>query len=435
MFYREEKKPTPTRKRPLKNLEAIVTHDVLFQDKKRQELLENIQKNLGLSKSDYKKFAQPLIETMASFFQNLPETTLYYSHSGGLLDRALNRTEAALTLMQQLLVRTKESEPLSEQQKLWLYAVFSAGLLQGTGKLYGEYKVDLYDKEEQFVQVWRPIHNNMGDHGTCYDFEFTRDINESGRTHVTVTLAMRLMPEQGLTWLSSSPVVFYTWLALLEENKDGSGALDAILDRADAMAYQRYLLLYLEDRKHLLEQNENRLGTFQDATPETILEKERVLGAEFLLWVHNKLADGRLLLNQASREAMVTPTGVVLSIDIFDQFMQEHLKVKKNKFALQRAVRTWQRDSATHKASQQEQHSVTQIKLDNALLPETVKIISARTDQISTVRTLDLLHDIQAYSFEHNRVPILLQQLNAHGQWIAEEPIQPRVSLGKTPGD
>ena len=79
----------------------------------------------------------------------------------------------------------------------------------------------------------------MGDHGTCYDFEFTRDINESGRTHVTVTLAMRLMPEQGLTWLSSSPVVFYTWLALLEENKDGSGALDAILDRADAMAYQR----------------------------------------------------------------------------------------------------------------------------------------------------------------------------------------------------
>ena len=136
MFYREEKKPTPTRKRPLKNLEAIVTHDVLFQDKKRQELLENIQKNLGLSKSDYKKFAQPLIETMASFFQNLPETTLYYSHSGGLLDRALNRTEAALTLMQQLLVRTKESEPLSEQQKLWLYAVFSAGLLQGTGKLY-----------------------------------------------------------------------------------------------------------------------------------------------------------------------------------------------------------------------------------------------------------------------------------------------------------
>ena len=194
-------------------------------------------------------------------------------------------------------------------------------------------------------------------------------------------------------------------------------------------------MLYLEDRKHLLEQNENRLGTFQDATPETILEKERVLGAEFLLWVHNKLADGRLLLNQASREAMVTPTGVVLSIDIFDQFMQEHLKVKKNKFALQRAVRTWQRDSATHKASQQEQHSVTQIKLDNALLPETVKIISARTDQISTVRTLDLLHDIQAYSFEHNRVPILLQQLNAHGQWIAEEPIQPRVSLGKTPGD
>jgi integrating conjugative element relaxase (TIGR03760 family) len=435
MFYREEKKPTPIRKQPLKNLERIVAHKLLLQDKKRQELIHHIQKHLALSNRDYKEIAQPLIETMASFFQYLPDTSLYYSHRGGLLDLALNRTEAALALMHQLIVRTTESEPLSEQQKLWLYAVFSASLLTGTGKLYGEYKVNLYDKDGQFMQVWLPIHHNMNEQGEFYDFEFTRDINESGRTHVTVTLATRLMPEQGLIWLSSDPVVFYTWLALLEENKDGSGALDAILDRANAIAYQRYLLLYLEENKKLLEQNDHRLGTFQDATPQTILEKERVLGAEFLLWIHNNLADGRLLLNQASREAIVTPTGVVLSVEIFDQFMQEHLKVKKNKFALYRAMRSWQRDIQHHQETQQEQANVTQITLDNALLPETVKIISARANQIFRVRTLDLLHDIQAYSFEHDRLPVVLQQLNEHGQWVAEDAIQSRTSLGKKPGD
>lgn len=422
MLYREERKTPPLiRKRSRKNLEPVVAAALMLEDKKRQELLLCIKKSLFFSEQEYSRYVKPLIDTMAIFYQNLPETSLYYSHRGGLLDRALNRTEAALMLMNQLLIR-KDSETPSEKQKLWLYAVFSAGMLRGCGKLYGEYKVSLFNDNEDFTQMWRPLHEHMSEKASFYSFEFTREINERGRNQVTVSMATkRLMPEAGLSFLSADLMVFYTWLALLAEERDGAGALDAILDRGDALALQRYLLSYIEEHKYLLAQANTRIGTFQDATPETILERERVLGAEFLIWVRDKLADGRLVLNQREGEAFITVAGIILKTDmlkktdILDQFLQEHIKTK-NKFALQRAIRSWRELGA----KKDEPPLSEQFKFDNALLPESVKIFNAHKEQIATVRTLDLLYDISAYSEELDRSPIQLQQLNEHGQWVGE---------------
>lgn len=427
MFYREEKKIKPLRRKSIKNLESVETHEILLQDKKRQELLLQIHKNLALSASEHKKIAQPLLETIACFYQQLPETSLYYGQRGGLLDHALHRTEAALQLMHQLL--RKDSEAPSEKQSIWLYAVFSAGLIRGAGKLYSEYKVSIYNETEDFVQLWRPVHDNMNAIGAFYTHEFTQDIDETGRRHITVLLAKRLMPEKGLALITAHPDIFYAWLALLEEDKDGAGALSAILDRADAIALQRYLLKYAEEHKHLLDQAPGRMGTFMDTTPESTVDRERVLGAEFLLWVRDSLADGKLLLNKPPLNAFISPNGVVLSSETFDKFMQEHLKFK-NKYALQRAVRTWQQHSLSATPPNDDFQLVTQMTLDNALLPETVTVFSAKTDDVTSVRALDLIHDLPAYSLEHDRAPTPVRQLNEHGQWVTAEDAPAQMTLG-----
>ena len=434
MFYREEKKTRPVKSIPLvKSLELIESHDKLLKDKKHPELIALIKKNLAFGADDYKKLALPLIENVARAFQHLPETSLYYSGRGGLLDRVLNRTEAALGLMQALLVKEDGNMP-SEEQKLWLYVVFSAGLLRGIGRLYGEYKVKIYDEMAVFRSFWRPLHEDMSAIGSYYSYEFSREEDQNARKHITLLMAQRLMPADGYERLSAHPAIFYAWLALLEEDRDGSGPLDAILDRANAIAAQRYLMAYVEEHEYLIDNSMGRVSSFLDSTPESIIEREQAIGAEFLLWVHDHLADGRFILNKPPMHAEIFPSGVVLSPEVFDMFVQSHLKFK-NKFAVQRAAQAWNKHNqeALGEDGLQAQ-TLSKFKLDNAVLPEKVTVYSSKTEHLSTVDTLDLVNDMQAFARDHEQKATRLHQLERDGQWSIVEEKAPQVKRGNRPG-
>ena len=61
----------------------------------------------GLEESRYESLCAILIENLVHYCQSLPETTnSYYSQPGGLVDHALNRTEAALSLFRNLWFKT-----------------------------------------------------------------------------------------------------------------------------------------------------------------------------------------------------------------------------------------------------------------------------------------------------------------------------------------
>ena len=432
MFYREEKK-SPIAKKPIafKNLDPVESYEVLVKDKKRQDALQHIKKSLGYQASHYQKLVSPLIANVAMYYQHLPETSLYFSRRGGALDRALYRSEAALNLMRQILIQDASGQP-SEEQKSWLYALFSASLLQGIGKLYTEYQVNIHNNMGNLVKSWEPLLEDMHTVGDHYRYQFVREDSDSValRKHVTLLLAQQLMPKEGFSLLSAHPEIFKVWLALLEEDRDGAGSLAAILDRADAFALQRYLSEYLEENNYLLEQGNTRIGSFLDTVPENTVERERVIGAEFLIWVRDALSSGKIILNQEPFRAEIYPAGIALSAETYDMFLQEHLKLK-SKFIIQRAVSAWDTTKQLeHSALDSEKKTVSKLYLDNAILPPTVKVQDPKTGHISTVRTLDLVHDMEAYSRDYARVPILVHQLNLSGKWIAPEAPAPQQQLG-----
>lgn len=422
MFYREEKK-TQGSKKPalLKNLDPIESFETLLKDKKRQDALSQIKQNLAYQASHYQKLAAPLIAGVAMYYQMLPETSLYFSHRGGLLDRALYRTEAALNLMRQLMVRDESGLP-SEDQKLWLYALFSASLLQGIGKLYTEYQISIHNGVGTLVKLWEPLLEDMRSVGDYYRYQFIREDSDSEvlRRHVSVLLAQQLMPKEGFALLAANPAIFKAWLALLEEDRDGAGSLSAILDRANALTTQRYLNDYLDEHGHLLEHGSGRVGTFLDNVPEHTVERERTIGAEFLTWVHDALASGKLVFNQEPIRAEIYPTGAVLSAEVYDMFLQEHLKLK-SKYIVQRAVNAWQEHLILEQASTDAEKKVSKIYLNNANLPEAVKVYNPKTEKVDTVRTLDLVHNMEAYTRDYARTPIVVQQLDLKGKWTAKE--------------
>ncbi|PJD92454.1 MAG: hypothetical protein CK424_05995 [Legionella sp.] len=414
MFYREEKKTKPIKVPVFKNMDPIETPDSLLKHKKRLQSIQHIKEQLAYPATQYQNLVAPLLENIASYYQSLPETSLYFSHRGGLLDRALYRTEAALHLMRQLMIHDASNLP-SAEQKIWLYALCSAGLLQGIGKLYTEYKINLHNNMGTLVKAWEPLLEEMKTVGAHYAHTFVREDSDSEilRKHVTILLAQQLMPKEGFALLASHPIIFRAWLALLEEDRDGSGPLDAILDRANAITIQKYLSDFIDDHKHLLEQNAGRVGTFLDNTPEQSVEREQVLGAEFLLWVKEAFASGVLVVNQSPITVDIFPTGVVLSPEVFDLFIQEHHKVK-NKVLIQRALNTWKHHQFMDK--NEDQALGNKVRLDLSVLPDTVSVLNKKTGQAHPVRTLDLIHDVDAYS-RYERAPVILPQLTTSGEW------------------
>ena len=438
MFYREERK-SPLAKKPagLKNLDAIESFEVLLKDKKRQDALQQIKQNLAYQAGHYQKLVSPLIANVAMYYQHLPETSLYFSQRGGSLDRALYRTEAALNLMRQLLVQDESGLP-SENQKTWLYALFSGSMLQGIGKLYTEYQVNIHNSIGTLVKEWEPLLEDMPTVGDYYRYQFIREDSDSEalRKHVTLLLAQQLMPKEGFALLSANPDIFKAWLALLEEERDSAGALAPILDRADAIALQKYLTDYLAENDYLLEQGNGRIGSFLDNVPENTLERERAIGAEFLIWVRDALESGKIILNQEPIRAEIFPTGVALSAEVYDMFLQEHLKLK-SKFIIQRAVSAWNTDSRLEQSeTPNEKQTMSKLYLDNAVLPASVKVQDQKTGHISTVRTLDLVYDMEAYSKDYARRPTVVHQLDLGGAWSTKKEEAPtrQHNLGTRPG-
>ena len=233
MFTRHDKKGKLSQAKPLKDLTRITPASLLLGEEKREALMGQIRELCALEEVSFDSLCLSLIHNFINHCQNLPESTSYYSQLGGVLDHALHRTEAALSLFQQFLVLDAEAE-LSEEQKLWQYALLSAAVLQGAGKLFVDYIVGLYDNNGQFLKTWNPLLENFTTVGSYFSYEFQEEADEEFRRRLNLLIARLLMPASGFAWISSNPKVLAIWLALLNEDTYAAGTLGAILVRADA---------------------------------------------------------------------------------------------------------------------------------------------------------------------------------------------------------
>ncbi|MDI1351888.1 MAG: TraI domain-containing protein, partial [bacterium] len=282
MFHRQRKNTASTPTKSLKDLTRMVPAIHFLADNKRHALMQKIKEYIGLESTRYESLCALLMDNLVGYCQSLPETNnSYYSQSGGLVDYALNRTEAAMGLFQEFMIQD-QSQMLSEEQKLWQYALFSAALLQGIGKLFIDYRVNLYDINGQLLKQWNPLFESLANTGSYYDYEFQKDADSEFRRRLNLLMAKALMPASGFNWIASNPQILAIWLALLNEDLRGAGTLGAILIRAESIALQRYFNELVVRNAALRNGRSGRQGTFSGGTAETLIAKEQALGVEFL---------------------------------------------------------------------------------------------------------------------------------------------------------
>lgn len=443
MFHRYGKKPKSSQAKPLNELTRVIPAALMLAEEKREILLRQIKNTCALDEPRFDGLCLSLMHNFINHCQSLPETsTSYYSQQGGLIDHALNRTEAALSLFQQYLLLDAGAE-LSEEQKLWQYALFSAAILQGIGKLQIDYRVELYDNNGQFLKQWNPLLENLATVGSCYSYEFLGDSDDEFRRRLNLLLARFLMPASGFAWIVSNPQVLAVWLALLNEDEYSAGTLGAILIRANAIAIQRDFNQVIL-RSYGSRGGRGRYGRVSTFTggvpPESVAEIEQQLGIEFIQWLTKALDAGKVMVNKSP--LFMVPGGLLMTPEMFHLFVREHSEYKnwqavQNGFLSLGMHSLGVDGSVNSRFEQSSNHQMIEgIVLSDysVALPAEVQLNNMHTGKVSVISATELIHHTKNsgnYFVSQHAVntasPLL--HLNASGQWQAETMAAHNVSF------
>ncbi|CAM2741857.1 conjugal transfer nickase/helicase domain-containing protein [Legionella worsleiensis] len=440
MFHRQRKSTLSAQAKPVKDLMRHVTAAQFLLDNKRQNLIHRIRELSGLEASRYESLCNVLLENMVDYCQSLPETAnSYYSQPGGVMDYALNRTEAALSLFKEFIVLDK-SGILSEEQLLWQYALYSAAVLQGIGKLCLDYRIHVYDANGQQLKQWNPLLERLIDTGTYYDYEFQKEADQDFRRRLNLLLARTLMPVSGFNWIASQPQVLAVWLALLNEDPRSAGTLGAILIRADALAIQRYINEFMVKAGVGRGGRYGLAGPFAGGVPASLAEKEMAMGIEFIQWLTNALAEGRIMINKAP--LYMVPGGMLMTQEMFQFFVREHPEYKnwqavQNGFLSLGLHRHAVAGSVTGRFEQAHtQRMETGVVFSEfaVALPSTVQVYQFNTGKIEPMSAIDLIHKApftSQFTQQHNTQTVTpLHKLSASGLWQAIDSEAPHLGPG-----
>ena len=402
-----ERKNTTSHHASKHKLTAILPPQRLLTEGKRPERIESMKKASFLEPSRFNTLCQTLMHQLLNYTQQLPETTnSYFSSPGGLFDHALNRTVAAVELFKHVVLADPEAH-LSEDQQLWWYALFSAGLLRGIGKLPLDYAIELYNDKNHVIKHWEPLLEPLAKTARHYHYEIINsDHDELFRRRLNVIFAQQLMPKEGFALLTKNLDVFAVWLELLSEDSASSGTLALILDRADAIAIQNNLLEDLPLHHHL-EPSAKRISTFVDNPRETSGDRERLAGAEFIQWLLAALEASKLTMNQVP--LLTVAGGTMIGPDAFKLFVREHPEFK-NWLAVQQGVMALGLHEHALDGTPAEKGLLIK---GSVVLPHSFQLKTSNTAK--TIRTTALAH------LSNNKI----EQLSKTGQW--EKNLEPQA--------
>lgn len=311
----------PRRKKPLAELTQMSDIKSLWLRPKNQQLFAQIEAALSWKKEDQDTYLLPVIKRFLEYVESLPDSTnRFYAEPHGFSEYALQRTEAALTLFAGYLIIEKNG--LSAIQRCWQYALFTAALLLGIGKLYLDYNIELYDDFGGYIENWNPVFDNLINKSPYYLLKTQHQANEIGfRTRLNLILAKNILPSSGFEWIASHREIFAAWLALINEDIQGVKVLGAILSRAEDIAMIRALDEWFE--KQGLGQKTRTIRTFIDKNTDSNKFLSDQIGVAFIQWLKDKLQTGDLAFNDNDGNLTLSKNGVGLNVELFKLFIKD----------------------------------------------------------------------------------------------------------------
>jgi integrating conjugative element relaxase (TIGR03760 family) len=414
---------------PLTDLTAIANSSALLALNKRQTLVDDIKTHMSWPKSEFDQFAQPVLDHFFNYCQQLPESQIsFYGHPGGLLDYSLNRCEAAMAIFRGYLIPDDQGG-YSEIQRLWQYALYSAALLKGIGKLWLDFTVKVYDDNGHFLSDWNPLCESLASKGSHYQYHFVKNTDDDFRRRLNLFIARQIMPVSGFNWIASNAEVLAAWLALLHEDPYRAGTLGLVLINSDAIAIKRYLhrLTLGGAAAGTGGRTFNRLASFSHKSKNSLIKAEQEVGVAFIEWMVQSIESGKLMINKAP--LMMVPGGLIMHSDMFKYFIRENPHFK-NWQAIEMGLLNLglHQVGPNGKTNQRFELNNGQSIIDGivikdyaVLLPEKAHVMNPNTGetyQLSSTELINQAHNL-AYYEKMGAAPTVaqVQALNSKGNW------------------
>ncbi|MCK9608034.1 MAG: TraI domain-containing protein [Methylomonas sp.] len=196
-----------------------------------------IEELAGLAKDPFKCFYLMAIQHFARFVQQLPASEVHHhAGPGGMLLHTLEVCVIALKVRRSyLLSETGGAEEISAKQDLWTYAVFLAALCHDLAKVAVDQTVTLFDQNHQ-QRNWDPWNQFMDEQAIAYVTEFVPNRRYRLHEKATPLLINKVIPPQGMRWLTSDRSIFALWLATVSGDLENASALGQIVSDADSQS-------------------------------------------------------------------------------------------------------------------------------------------------------------------------------------------------------
>lgn len=311
----------------------------LLAKENRKRALRQLWEISPFSRSVWEVFWLIPLRELAIRVQKLPAAQSGpYAREGGMLDEALDVAVCAVRLSRGwILPPGVAPEEQAEQSSAWCTAIFWAALL---------HNLSVLNEMTAFHQDGSRWYSGLAAPSTCWRVRFTPTLPEI--VPKAAMVAHRLLPEQGLCWLSRWSEVTEKLLAYLSGNKTASGVIHAAVSEArkkcglQSSAFTVALTQPIQMSGRLTNNSsskfQNELAEVTETQKATILQVNTEISEEsFWNWLVSAVVGGRLTVNaQDSLVHIINQHVFVQTPDCFYRYLATKPNAKMDKDNIQK---------------------------------------------------------------------------------------------------
>ncbi len=337
------------------DLLAIKKPENLLATPTLQSLLCKLKILINAPENIYSALYEQCLFNYVDFIQSLPSyKNKTYSHAGGLLALAIERTYAAMVhYRKQHLIKDIKPESMPAKLALYTYALFTVGLFYNIGYIATNFWISVCDSKGHDSQQWNPLKENMNKLGTHFRYSYLSTNYDALAGRYSLLFAKHLIPIDGLIWIASDIEVMDYWAAALEGDERGGGLFakqtmfaDELLELQDESAlhildiplHEEYYQIGKDEKqdqeKQTLVMEKDKTRHFYQ-TGVSITDRDMTggytyeLGEKFIAWLRNGIEGATIKVNRKDSLAHVVQGGLLLlNPEIFKAFLKSNPHIK-----------------------------------------------------------------------------------------------------------
>ena len=195
----------------------------LFAKPVYREYIDELEKTISIPRPHYQKLYVSLLKQYADFVQLLqvsgdPQHTL-------VLHRSMRR---AFGFVKYCAPKVMANNGFGFDIDRLMYALFSAALLTGVGRVFQDRQIVICDKQGAYQRIHFPILGPVS--GNFYKVRAMKSQQEEYVAMTHLMYAQVIVPGVGLAWLMEDQKLFTWWVSALADFKTGFSELEVELD-------------------------------------------------------------------------------------------------------------------------------------------------------------------------------------------------------------